>query len=301
MKTGNRRMVVAASLLAVTTLALVGCGAPAGVDGDLTNNWPAMAEAKVPVPPTAVCYDTAFDTTASAPFNPVDCAQTHHTETTFVGEFTGADASRSTPPLSGSQGRRTAFEACMKNTSDYIGGDYHAAMVYLGLVLPDSNAWKGGARWFRCDVTQFADPDNDNEITTGSVKDGLTGDAKLAFPCMNVIEQGSQYIGDNTPPVPCTGSHSAEFVGLYTAPDKPWNDDATARSNQARDACWDKLYSYVGSSNPSRLIGLIWQNFNQDKWELGDRTVRCWAYDEGPTHKFGESVKGIGTRDPKQG
>ncbi len=302
MKTGTRRRAVATVSLLAGVLMLAGCaGKPAGVDGDLTNQWPAMADAKAPVPEVGVCYDTEYDITVTSPFNPVDCAKTHHTETTYVGAFTGADASRTTPPLSGSAGRRTAFEACMKNTNDYLGGDFHAASVYLGLAMPDSNAWKGGARWYRCDLVQFKDPDNDIEITTGSAKDGLKGSAPLSFPCVNVVEQGSQYIGDNTPPVSCSGSHSAEFVGLFTAPDTPWISDTTTRTNTARDACWEKVYDYVGSKNPSRLIGLIWQNFQQDDWDLGDRTVRCWAYDEGSTHKFGESVKGIGTRDPSAG
>jgi hypothetical protein len=301
MKTGTRRWLAAPALLVAGGLALAGCSKPAGVDGNLTNDWPAMAEAKAAVPETGVCYDVEYDINWSGPFNPVDCAKTHHTETTYVGTFTGADASRSTPPLSGSTGRRTAFEGCMKNTSDYLGGDFHTASIFLGLVLPSSNAWKGGARWFRCDAVHYEDPDDDNEVTTGSVKDGLKGDAPLAFPCVNVVEDGTTYIGDNTPPVPCSGSHSAEFVGIYTAPDTPWITDSTKRSDLARKNCWEKVYAYVGARSLSQYIGLIWQNFSQDDWDLGDRSVRCWAYAYTPTHKFGESVKGIGARNPSTG
>jgi hypothetical protein len=301
MKTGTRRRVTATLAVLAGVLTLAACGKPAGVDGNLSNNWPAMAEAKVAVPEVGVCYDKEYDLTWSGPFDTVDCAKTHHTETTYVGMFTGSDASRTTPPLTGSVGRRTAFQACMKNTNDYLGGDFHAALVTLGLVLPNTNAWKGGARWFRCDVVHYQDPDNNTEVTTGSVKDGMRGDAPLAFPCINVVEDGTTFIGDNTPPVPCTGSHSAEFVGVYTAPDAGWNDDKTKRDRLAADGCWQKLYDYVGSSNHSQLIGLIYMTFTRDDWDLGDRGVRCWAYAEGSTHKFGESVKGIGTRDPKQG
>lgn len=299
MKTGNRRWFLVAASMLTGVLTLAGCGKPAGVDGDLTNNWPAMAEAKAAVPDPGVCYDVEYDLTwTSGAFNPVDCAKTHHTETTFVGEFTGADASRTSAPLAGSSGRKTAFQQCMKETNDYLGADYHAASVFMGLVLPSSKAWKGGARWFRCDVVQYQDPDNDIEVTTGSVKDGLKGDAPLAFPCVNVIEHGTQYIGDQTPPVPCTGSHSAEFVGLFTAPDTSWNSDSQARLDIGEKGCLEKLYDYVGSRNPSRYIGWIWGQFNQEKWEMGDRTIRCWAYAENSSHKFGASVKGIGSKDP---
>lgn len=301
MKTGTRRRVTAAITLLAGMLALASCGKPAGVDGDLTNNWPAMADAKVAVPEVGVCYEDEYDITWTGPFDTVDCAKTHHTETTYVGTFTGADASRATPPISGSASRRTAYEACMKNTSDYLGGDFHIALVELGLVLPNSNAWKGGARWFRCDVTQYEDPDDNTEVTTGSVKDGLKGDAPLGFPCNNVVEDGQTLIGDNTPPVPCSGPHSAELVGVFTAPDTAWIDDKTKRDNLAADGCWQKLYDFVGARNHSNLIGLIYMTFARSDWDLGDRGVRCWAYAEGPSHKFGESVKGIGSRDPKQG
>jgi hypothetical protein len=116
-----------------------------------------------------------------------------------------------------------------------------------------------------------------------------------------VVENGQTLIGDNTPPVPCDGPHSAEVVGVFTAPDTPWISDKTKRDNTAADGCWQKLYDFVGSRNHSNLIGLIYMTFSQDDWDLGDRGVLCWAYAEGPSHKFAESVKGIGSRDPKQG
>ena len=39
-----------AAVLLCATVLLAGCSKPAGVDGDLTNNWPAMGEAKAAVP-----------------------------------------------------------------------------------------------------------------------------------------------------------------------------------------------------------------------------------------------------------
>ncbi len=301
MSTGARRWSLATVALLATVLALAGCAKPAGVDGDLTDDWPAMPAAEAAVPEVGACYDEAYDATASGPFTTVDCAGEHHVETSWVAQFTGADADRDSPPIAGSAGRRTAFQDCVSHTNDYLGGDFHAATVFLGLVLPSSNGWKGGARWYRCDVEHFADPDSDDEVTTGSVKDGLRGPAPLAFPCVNATEKDSQYIDDITAPVPCTGSHSAEFVGVYTAPDKPWEPDATKRSNAARDGCWEQLYSYVGSRHTSQLIGVIWGSFQQDRWDLGDRGVRCYAYAETGNHRFGEPVKGIGSRNPKQG
>src|SRR5436190_10278166 len=87
MGTRIRRPLVAA-LCAVMVTVLAGCSKPDGVDGNLTNNWPAFAQAKTPVPVAGVCYSAEFDTTWSGPFEPVDCAKTHHTETTYVGTFT---------------------------------------------------------------------------------------------------------------------------------------------------------------------------------------------------------------------
>src|SRR2546430_3892555 len=154
-----RRGWALAVLGAVAVLGLAGCGKPAGIDGDLTNSWPAFEKAKTPVPVVGACYPTEYDPTWVGDFSKaVECkTASHQTETVFVGAFTGADADRSGPPLAGSAARKTAFAQCQKAANDYIGGDWQSAKVDIGLVLPDDKAWTGGAPRYRCGARQVKD------------------------------------------------------------------------------------------------------------------------------------------------
>src|SRR5947207_2568115 len=133
--------------------ALAACSpVPGGVDGDLTNGWPAFPKASTPLPKVGVCYPTDFNETWYGDFSAAnDCTKdSHQTETVYVGAFTGADADRSAPPLAGSAARRAAYDQCQQAGTDHLGGPWQGAKVDLGLVLPDDKAWTGGARWYRC-------------------------------------------------------------------------------------------------------------------------------------------------------
>src|SRR2546430_2039048 len=53
---------------------LAGCTAkPRGVDGDLTNGWPALAKAAVPTPLAGTCYAGDFVPTLGVPEIAVGC------------------------------------------------------------------------------------------------------------------------------------------------------------------------------------------------------------------------------------
>ena len=99
----RRGRLLVAGVTTLALLALAGCnvGKAAGVDGDLTNNGPAFAEAKTPVPVAGACYDAEFTDSWSGDFDSqtVDCSQQHWTETTYVGTFDGDLAKRTVPPL----------------------------------------------------------------------------------------------------------------------------------------------------------------------------------------------------------
>jgi len=287
----------------VLALTLAGCATPRGIDGDLTNSWPVFAEAKTPVPVAGVCSSRAFDTVWAGPFESLDCTSgPHQTETSYVGTFTGVDANRSSPPAAGSPGRRTAYQTCQQRSAQYLGGDVQAALVYLGLTLPTSLAWTGGARWYRCELLHFSDPDDDTPVTTGSVRNGLTGARPLAIGCINVTDNGSQYVSDLSDNVDCATAHSAEYAGFYTAPDLPWNSDQAARDKAAGAGCETIVAHYLGfTGNALRnpVVGIVYDTFDQKRWELGDRSIRCYAYAYTKSKKMIGSVKGIGAKVPK--
>jgi hypothetical protein len=271
----------ALALACGAALALAGCARPTGVDNDLTDDWPAFAKAITPVPVVGACYSTPLNDTWYGDFSSsVDCTKSaHETETVFVGSFSGADADRSAPPLAGSASRRSAYDQCQKAATDYLGGAWQGAKIDLGLVLPDDKAWAGGARWYRCDVTQYLDSSYDKVSTNGSVKDGLRGAKPLAVTCLVVTDDGKSSI-TKIEDIGCDKPHNGEFIGLYTAPDKPWPADKNARSDIAQNGCEKLLGQFLGYGNGkpySNYVGWWPGGFAEEQWKLGDRTERCYA------------------------
>jgi putative regulator of septum formation len=267
-------------LLIAAAFALGGCGRPAGIDGDLTNAWPAFPKAVTPVPAVGACYPTAYDETWYGDFaNAVPCSGEHQTETVYVGTFTGADADRSAPPLGGTPARRTAYDQCQTAANAYLGGQWQDGRVDLGLTLPDDKAWAGGARWYRCDVVKYTDSNYSEVDTVGSVKDGLKDARPLAVTCLTLTDDGKGIITD-VKDTPCAQGHNAEYMGLYTAPDSAYPSDQTARHKLAENGC-EKMLSnflgYGGGTPYSNYVGWWPGGFSEDQWNLGDRTEHCYA------------------------
>jgi len=267
--------------MAAVALALGGCARPAGVDGDLTNGWPAFARAQTPIPDAGVCYPREYDPTWYGDFDSaVDCkSETHQTETVFVGALTGADADRTAPPLAGSAARKAAYTRCQQAANDYLGDDWQSAKVDLGLVLPDDKAWTGGARWYRCDAIHFQDSDYNTVATSGSVKDGLRGSRPLAVTCLTVTDDGKNAV-TKTDDADCDKPHNGEFAGIYRAADGAWPADENARRKLANNGCEAIVAHFLGYSGDqaiSNYLGWMAQGFNEDQWNLGDRSERCFA------------------------
>jgi hypothetical protein len=292
----RRRWIAALALGGVIALMLSGCGNPAGVDGDLTNDWASMAEAKPFVPPAEVCHSADFAEVAYlSSFNPVDCASAHRLETVFVGAFTGAAASGSAPPAKGSPEVRAAFAECDTKTKEYVGADWRTGRLRLGVVLPSPQAWEGGSRWFRCDVTEVTNIEDNGDTTTrsGSVKGALASASPLSLACYQVKLAKDSSI-DTMPAAACTKDHNSEFVGVYIAPDGPY---------PSKSADWDKLHGecrkiiakYAGVPNDGNLkyrTGVVSLPGNEDEWQGGNRGVRCYLWLS--ERKVNRSLKGAG-------
>ncbi len=292
-----------AGVVTALGLALSGCaGLPAGTDGNLTNNWPAMAQAKLTVPAVGACYLSHYDRVGYGDLGVVDCAQTHYVETAYVGQFTGADADRSSAPPEGSPALPGAYAQCQKGAADYLGGDWHSGMLWLGLVVPSDNAWRGGARWFRCDLVHYSDALDDAIIDHGVLKGDLSGARTSAYGCIASTEDADQTTLTASP-TDCGSPHQAEFAGLYTAPDVPYPTDAAARKKMGQNGCENVVAKFLGYSSPSQwrnqAVGMWWFGFSQAQWNLGDRTTQCFAYAYTKNHQFIGSVKGIKDQAPK--
>src|SRR3712207_2201097 len=89
-----RRGWTVAVVLTVGLSVLTGCGRPAGVDGNLVDDWPVFAAPEVPTPAEHACYrPTEFNPSTLAKVRPaVDCRGDATLETFHVGRFGGTDA-----------------------------------------------------------------------------------------------------------------------------------------------------------------------------------------------------------------
>jgi hypothetical protein len=293
-----RRWIAAIALGGATALVLSGCGNPAGVDGDLTDDWGAAAEPKPFVPPAEVCHGGDYAEVAYASsFNPVDCGGPHRLETVYVGEFTGSAASAATPPAKGSPEIRTAYAECDAKTKEFVGSDWRNGRLWLGVVLPSPQAWSGGSRWFRCDVTEVTNVEDNGDTTSrsGSVKGVLKSPSPLSLGCYQVKLARDSSI-DTMSATDCKKAHNSEFVGVYNAPDGAYPSGSAA---------WDKLHNecrkviakYAGVANDGTLkyrTGVVSRPGNEDEWLNGNRGVRCYLWLS--QRQVDRSMKGAGPK-----
>jgi len=290
-----RQKVIGASVLVAVVLAMTGCTGSGGGDGNLINSWAAMPEAKILPPPANVCYAATGDVQATTRWDsPLDCAQGHTLETFFVSAFSGEEADRSAPPPSGGPGRRKAYETCMAEAKTFLGEDFRIGRLKLYLITPSSTHWEVGARWFRCDLAEFTDIDNEDPITrSGSLKGGLSGDRQLALGCAMVTSSGNAI--ETMTPIGCADNHNSEFAGIYVFPDGPRETDPTKLREGRLAGCRGVIAAYTGIPNDGDFqyrTGQIASPFETGDWELGNRALRCWIWSSKKT--YNKSLKGVG-------
>ncbi|WFE39701.1 septum formation family protein [Micromonospora sp. WMMD998] len=288
-----RRWWAAVAAGVAAALALGGCQAPAGVDRDLTDEWPAFAAPVGFVPKTDVCHPTVADVGYLSGYQPVDCAAEHRAETLHVGTLSGPEADRSAPPRAGSAGIRAAHAECARQVTRAIGADWRSGRLQLSVVFPSALAWSGGARWYRCDVTEVSDLDEGNVTArTGSLRGALKPGSPLALACFNPKLSKDEVQAMR--PVACTAKHHAEFVGIYQAPDIPYAEFQRT-SLRAHKACRGLIAKYAKLPNDGNLqyrAGTIIYHPFEQQWRDGDRGVQCflWVSDRTLTR----SVRGAG-------
>ncbi|MFE9657054.1 septum formation family protein [Micromonospora sp. NPDC006431] len=290
-----RRWGTALAVGMTVALALAGCGAPAGVDRDLTDDWPAAPAAKAFLPEAGVCHPTIQDIGYLSGYNPVDCTASHRSETLHVGTLTGPDADRGAPPRAGSTGMRTAHAECDGRVSKAVGADWRSGRLQLSVVFPSPSAWAGGARWFRCDLSEVASLD-DRSVTarSASLRGALAPGSPLTLGCYNPKLKKDDI--EQMQPVACTAKHHAEFVGVYQFPDITYAEFKRT-SLRAHKACQGLIAKYVKVPNNSdmqyRSGTIIYHPFDEE-WTNGDRGVQCflWVSDRTLT----KSLKGAGSK-----
>ncbi|MEU8081539.1 septum formation family protein [Catellatospora citrea] len=281
------RLTVGTMLAALlTNLALAGCGAslPAEVDTELTDDWVKVADVEGWVPEAGVCLGAAPKDTGRYTDFVVDCAKTHYAEVVHVGEFAGLTAEP------GPKDNAAALAECDKQSTTYLGRPWGDARLELTLAVPTPAAWDGGARWFRCDVTEVSSVfDEMNWVQReGSLKGAVP--AALVVGCTHTQDKGETIV--KMPEVPCAQAHNSEFVGFYRAGMTTAYPVSERQWNVIHDRCQELAAKFIGvSTSAADRIGVISSPHGSESWAAGDRVVRCsvW-FSGGKTMK--KSVKG---------
>ncbi|SCL33879.1 Septum formation [Micromonospora nigra] len=289
-----RRWLTALALAGTATLLLTACVRPGGADGDLVDDWPALAAPQMFVPVTDVCLPRTTAVVQAATYETVDCARSHLAETVHVGFFTGPEAAGPRPEP-GTPTLRGARAECDQRARLLLGGDWHTARLTLTIALPSGPAWKGGARWFRCDLSETDSIDNTRPVNrTGSLRGAMIGDSPLLHRCFDpkLIGENLNYMA----PVLCTEPHRAEFVGVYLERDMSW-EEFTRSAAQAHRRCMTLIAAFADVPDNRELpyrAGSIFYPPSQREWEEGDRGVRCFLWSD--DRKLTRSVRGVGPK-----
>ncbi|MDQ7907989.1 septum formation family protein [Phytohabitans sp. ZYX-F-186] len=276
---------------------LVGCANPAGVDGNLTDDWKAQPEAAPFVPASGVCHLSLPEERfiSRAAYNPLDCGVDHHYETVFVGEFTGSEKDATAPPETGTPAARKAYDECNTKVNEYVGADWRGGRLKLFIYFPAKEAWEGGSRWFRCDVAEVLSLDSD-EISrrSGSLKDILKASFPVAFGCFRAVLTSNREEISAMNAVTCGTAHGAEFAGVWTAPEGSYAD-FEKNTQRAHDGCRVVIAKWAKVPNDGNLkyrTGTIIYFPDEDEWADGNRGVQCflWISDQ----DLRRSMKGAG-------
>ena len=269
---------------AVVTVTVAGCGTPG--DGNLVDDWTAMADAKPKVPGVG-CYDApvrnVHDTnTVATP--PRSCDEAHTIETFHVGEVPGT---LTAGPTDGSAEYVRLFEECEARSVEFLGAQWADARVGLRVTVPSALQWEGGGRWYRCDLMETADTTDAIIRRRGTLRGLGKPDAAVARRCFTIVGLQSDGRWDYLRTTDCARPHDAEYAGSFKVPGAQWPADPKGTGLYQR--CYDVIDGYVGGSN---RLGYVASLGSQQAWNRGDRYLRCYAW-----HSKGTvtgSVKGTG-------
>ena len=293
----RRRLLAVVALGGVAAALLGGCGRPAGVDGDLADDWVPVSAPASFTPPAGVCHAAGYSNVGYlSSFESVDCSSKHRTETVHVGTFTGPAAGRAAPPPKGSHDLRAAYRECDAEAKDYVGADRRTGRLWLGVVLPSPQAWAGGAKWFRCDMTEMTTVEDNGRTAerAASLRNALRATSPLSLTCY-AVKLNKRGAIDTMPRADCRRAHNAEFAGVWNAPDLAY---------PKKDADWDRFHTecrkviarYVDVPADDKIkfrTGVVSLPDGEDQWEIGNRGVRCYLWLSG--RKLTKSLKGAGT------
>ncbi|MFY1674757.1 septum formation family protein [Plantactinospora sp. WMMB334] len=291
-----RRWMSALAVTGAVVLGATGCAPPGGTDGDLTNDWAPLGEPAVFTPAAETCHSADFsETVYLSSYLPVDCATNHRLETVHVGTFAGAAGELEAPPKPGSAQFGTAYAECDDRARGFLGADWRTGRLWLGVALPAPIGWTAGARWFRCDLTELANVEEDGDAVgrTATLKGALREAGPLHLGCYRTTLTRNRTV-DRMTSVECSARHNAEFAGVWRAPATLKYPTADRDWQTFYDGCYTVAARYVGVSQSTVRFrtGVVVLPGGPDDWTSGNRGVRCYLWISDRT--FTRSLKGAG-------
>jgi hypothetical protein len=237
------------------------------VDADVTTIW------------------SVDDRTATVP-----CTDTHAFEIVTVATPSGpAPAS---PPAPSSSTVKTTYQRCADEADAYLGADWRGAYAWLGVAMPDLDAWRRGAHWSACVLVPTATWEGQLTQSRTSLAGGMQGSQPAAIRC----------IDDRSRPVDCGRPHTREAVGVYRARSGPFQGAEGAAVFQ--NACEARVAQYLGLKSLAQYhnpaVGYSWypQAPNQEQWNLGNRSALCTGFAQPTGATMTGSVRNLGNAPP---
>ena len=200
----------------------------------------------------------------------VDCSEEHTAETFAVGTFPDEVAAKKDvqdPDLGA-----YIYDTCSKKFQTFLGGDESLVMRSLltwAWFRPSEDAWKKGARWYRCDVVGGSEQSEELRALPTTAKGLLLRPNDSWMTCAN---------GDTvatSEKLPCTEPHTWRAVTTI----KVGSDDDGYPGDhmvevRTRDYCSDSVGAWM---NYPVDYDFGYTYFREAEWKAGNRRSICWA------------------------
>lgn len=275
-----------ATLAALVMSTSAACGQlPAGTDGELANQWPAMAAPDPWLPRADACLNRFPFSLTMDGYREVACTAPHEFQTVYVGEINGDAAKQAQAPATMPA---PLWKDCDSRLTAFLGGPWRDRKVQPLLAVPSAAAWEGGSRWYVCGTRVINDTTNAERIMTVSLRDGFNTLTALKFGCYDLAEGATI-----ASPKRCDEPHNTEFAGHFL-----WGNTSYADMKKELDKVVDEGYrrcrqvvsTFAGVPNV-RTGTWVWKP-TEEAWNAGDRTMRCFLWLD--KTKVSKSLKGVG-------
>jgi hypothetical protein len=252
-----------ALLAAILLVVLTGCSSGDGDAASGSSARPELGACRMLTPDDVAQPDNASPV--------VDCRQEHTAETFEVGSFppgVAPDGDLENPELG-----QYIYGVCNKRFQTFVGADESTAMrstLTWAWFRPSKEAWKQGARWYRCDVIGGGEQSEELVNLPRTTKNLLAGRPDDAWmTCVN----GATVAASEK--VPCSQPHTWRAVTTIKVGDEDdaYPGDATVEE-RTRTFCADSVRAWMNYPVDYE-VGYTW--FHEAEWEAGNRRSICWA------------------------